>query len=579
MSALAAERDNLASFLRSTRAAVRAHDLLALLALLSPLRLLRLALNALYILAQLLVIWAFKPPRPPPPPPRTRPRPRPRARIAVVGAGLTGVASAAHAVAHGFDVVLYEAAGEVGGIWARVNASSGLQLNSVLYRFHPAVLWTRAFPRRDEILHEIHRVWTEYDLPRRTRLRTRVASVRRAPAPAVPADDADPARQGHARWLVDAGADGVFDAVVVAVGTCGAPRWVCLPGMPAWAGKGEGEGKRKGEGEGEDEGEGEGRQDKEEGGRDAREPRAGAGQGSTLEPASYAETLQGTDKLKDAPGASASVQEKEKEKAPGAFGGGDLKDSNGRTRGNGPGKSGDSKKEGGGEEGDEGEEGDDGEVFGGSVLHSSELDTAELEGKRVVVIGSGASGVEAVETALARGAQGCVIVARDDKWIIPRNVLLDTLISAQPFGREMPLSFVWEKIITLWNYHGVEDLTPAHLGLFEGTPVVNDEFLDHVRAGRCRYVRGDTQRLTRGGVRVSVRGRGSKPGDEGHGEEFPADVVVLAVGFHKPDVGFLEGDLFPEGYDRPNLYLQNFSTEDWSVLMTNSAYLNAIGTV
>ena len=30
---------------------------------------------------------------------------------------------------------------------------------------------------------------------------------------------------------------------------------------------------------------------------------------------------------------------------------------------------------------------------------------------------------------------------------------------------------------------------------------------------------------------------------------------------------------------RPNLYLQNFSTEDWSVLMTNSAYVNAIGTV
>lgn len=285
---------------------------------------------------------------------------------------------------------------------------------------------------------EIHRVWTEYDLPRRTRLRTRVASVRRAPAPApptdpLPADDADPARQGHARWLVDAGADGVFDAVVVAVGTCGAPRWVCLPGMPGWAGKGEGEGKRKGEGEDEGEGEGEGRQDKEEGGRDAREPRDGAGQGSTLEPASYAETLQGTDKRKDAPGASASAQEKEK--AAGAFGGGDLKDSNGRTRGNGPGKSGDSKKEGGGEGESEGEGGDDGEVFGGSVLHSSELDTAELEGKRVVVIGSGASGVEAVETALARRAQGCVIVARDDKVrLLPPRLLLSLPSAALPLS-------------------------------------------------------------------------------------------------------------------------------------------------
>ena len=32
-------------------------------------------------------------------------------------------------------------------------------------------------------------------------------------------------------------------------------------------------------------------------------------------------------------------------------------------------------------------------------------------------------------------------------------------------------SFLWEKFITLWNYYFVSDLTPAHRGLFEGTPV------------------------------------------------------------------------------------------------------------
>lgn len=72
-------------------------------------------------------------------------------------------------------------------------------------------------------------------------------------------------------------------------------------------------------------------------------------------------------------------------------------------------------------------------------------------------------------------------------------------------------------------------------------------------------------------------------------------MIVLATGFQKPEIGFLPDDLFPEGYEvcflsvtsvrvamlmiaqRPNLYLQNFSTEDWSVLMTNSSYTNAIG--
>jgi hypothetical protein len=95
------------------------------------------------------------------------------------------------------------------------------------------------------------------------------------------------------------------------------------------------------------------------------------------------------------------------------------------------------------------------------------------------------------------------------------NILIDTTLSAQPFGRQMPLSFLWEKFITWWNYHGVRDLTPAHKGIFEGTPVVNDEFLDHVRDGRCDYVRGDTRQLTSNGVVVNVRGRDSKPGDKG----------------------------------------------------------------
>ena len=60
-----------------------------------------------------------------------------------------------------------------------------------------------------------------------------------------------------------------------------------------------------------------------------------------------------------------------------------------------------------------------GEVFEGDVLHSSELDDASLEGKRVIVIGSGASGVEAVQTALEKGAKGCVMLARDDKVCQP----------------------------------------------------------------------------------------------------------------------------------------------------------------
>jgi hypothetical protein len=62
----------------------------------------------------------------------------------------------------------------IGGIWAHVNSTSGLQLNSILYRFHPAVLWSRGFPFRDEILSEITRIWKEYQLEPRTKLNVRI---------------------------------------------------------------------------------------------------------------------------------------------------------------------------------------------------------------------------------------------------------------------------------------------------------------------------------------------------------------------------------------------------------------------
>jgi cation diffusion facilitator CzcD-associated flavoprotein CzcO len=51
-------------------------------------------------------------------------------------------------------------------------------------------------------------------------------------------------------------------------------------------------------------------------------------------------------------------------------------------------------------------------------LHSSQLDRLSpelLEGKKVVVIGSGASAVEVVETALERGSGVCRVLAMDDK--------------------------------------------------------------------------------------------------------------------------------------------------------------------
>lgn len=54
----------------------------------------------------------------PAPPDRSKPLRRPK--VAIIGAGITGVTSAAHCVGHGFDVTIFEAGGEdnLGGIWS-----------------------------------------------------------------------------------------------------------------------------------------------------------------------------------------------------------------------------------------------------------------------------------------------------------------------------------------------------------------------------------------------------------------------------------------------------------------------------
>ncbi|KDR72803.1 hypothetical protein GALMADRAFT_252072 [Galerina marginata CBS 339.88] len=505
-----------------------------LLQLLNPLRLGQYIWDLLYILVQIIIVTLFKAP----PPKAPTALANPHGRIAVIGAGITGVSSAAHAISHGFEVVIFEAgpSSSLGGIWSHVNSTSGLQLNSMLYRFHPAIIWSKAFPLRDEILGETRRIWRECHLDKRTRFETKVTSVRRAPPPKDASEwSNDPDRT---RWIINDGEEGIFDAVIVTVGSCGEPNWVTLPGMPHDVGKEDKKSKKKHK---------------------------------------HTAPTQDTQSLSGSNDSDAKQPTQPGEKHPGPS--------------------------------------DD--LFKKTIIHSSQLDSPSFKlkgGERVVVIGSGASGVEAVETVLAkfgsvqdykdqpsgdketkRGVE-VTMIARDDKWIIPRNIMIDTFIAGQPFGRQMPLSFLWEGFLRHWQYYGIDELVPKNLRIFEGTPVVNDVFLHDVRSGRCHYVRGQPVRLT--GEGVIVEARKPKPGSsksssqdpskgkrsveeipQGEEKLFHADVIVLATGFKKPTIDFLPQDLFPEGYQRPDLYLQNFSTEDWSILMTNSAYINAIGTV
>lgn len=52
--------------------------------------------------------------------------------------------------------------------------------------------------------------------------------------------------------------------------------------------------------------------------------------------------------------------------------------------------------------------------------------------------------------------------------IIPRNTVFDIMLALQPFGREMPLSFIPEWLIRTFHYRDQVNKSPRNKGLFAG---------------------------------------------------------------------------------------------------------------
>lgn len=317
----------------------------------------------------------------------------------------------------------------------RVNNTSGLQIHSIMYRFHPSVKWPGGYPDRQQIVSQITELWKRYGLEDKTKFDTKVEKVY---------------QDSKGRWVINDESLGRYDGIIAAVGTCGELKVPHIPGM---------------------------------------------------------------------------------------------------------------------------------DKFKGEIYHSSDLTGKDAKDKKIIIIGGGASAVEALEFAALEDALKTYVLARSDKWIIPRNAVVDVLLSFNVWGGETIFSWIPELLLKKFFYRDLEDLAPSDKGLFTETPMVNSDVMDKIRNGKAEWIRCDIKSFTEDGVKVNIRSKGTPPKGPGMEELIKGDMVVMATGFERPSLNFLPDDSFQEPYSPPNWYLQTFPPQHVSVCANNCTYVNAIGSV
>lgn len=217
--------------------------------------------------------------------------------------------------------------------------------------------------------------------------------------------------------------------------------------------------------------------------------------------------------------------------------------------------------------------------FKGQICHSSNLDGKDAKGKKILIVGGGASAIEALEFAVKSGAAEIDVLARSEKWVIPRNILVQSLLAFNIFGQETSLSWIPEWLLRKFFYRDLEDIAPVDDGIFTETPMANSDLFNQIREGKAHWLRGDILSVEENGVLFNHRAQGVPKGGPGKEGLVEGDMIVMATGFKRPSLTFLPNEVFEEPYGPPNWYLQVFPPKYTDICANNSTYLNAIGTV
>jgi cation diffusion facilitator CzcD-associated flavoprotein CzcO len=187
------------------------------------------------------------------------------------------------------------------------------------------------------------------------------------------------------------------------------------------------------------------------------------------------------------------------------------------------------------------------DTFRGTVFHSSRWDHGhDLRGRRVAVVGSGASALQFVPR-IAPQVRRLVLLQRSAQWVLPRFDRSVTGVERRLF-RRVPTA---QRAVRLGVYLAAEAvalgvrhrwLRPpltwlARRNLRRGVPdpVLRERLLPAEDIGCRRLLRSNTWYPTLARPHVAVAGdvREVRPGSvvDGDGREHPVDTLILATGF------------------------------------------------
>ena len=190
------------------------------------------------------------------------------------------------------------------------------------------------------------------------------------------------------------------------------------------------------------------------------------------------------------------------------------------------------------------------DTFSGELRHSRTYrDASEFDGKRVVIVGAGNSGVD-IACDAARSADRAVLSMRRGYWFVPKHLFgipTDVIVADPP---PIPIPHRVET----WALEALLKVVvgkPLRFGLpapdhhvLETHPIVNTAVLHHISHGDLEP-KPDVARLDGEDVVFT------------DGSRVQADLVLLATGYQHA-IPYLDEHLLPWNGGRPQLYLNLF---------------------